>query len=57
MFESSMFFPRNLENWYVGTMVFGYKDRNNVFNPSGLDIGKLLKYYSRFFNNMEIDPT
>jgi len=57
MFESSMFFPPNLANWYVGTKVFGYKDRKKMFNPSGLDTGKLVNYYSLLFNNLEIGPT
>jgi len=35
-------------------MVFGYKDRNNLFNPSGLDTGKLFKYYSRFLTTWNL---
>ena len=38
-------------------MGFGFKDWKNQFYPSGLKSGEYLKYYSRYFNAVEIDST
>jgi uncharacterized protein YecE (DUF72 family) len=43
--------------WYLGTMGFGYKDWERVFYPDRLSSRNYLRYYSRYFNAVEIDST
>jgi len=44
-------------NWFIGTMGFSFQDWIGVFYSSGINQDRLLSYYSRFFNSVEIDST
>jgi uncharacterized protein YecE (DUF72 family) len=46
-----------MDNWYIGTMGFSYKDWVGVFYPAEMDSRNYLAYYSRIFNAVEIDST
>ena len=41
----------------MGTIGFSYFDWKGVFYPSGLNPSRYLKYYSQYFNSVEIDST
>jgi uncharacterized protein YecE (DUF72 family) len=46
-----------MEQWYLGTMGFSYKDWKDVFYPAGTRASDYLAYYSRIFNAVEMDTT
>jgi uncharacterized protein YecE (DUF72 family) len=48
---------KDMADWYLGTMGFGYKDWKGVFYPQGTETADFLGYYSRIFNSVEMDTT
>lgn len=46
-----------MDNWYLGTMGFSYKDWAGVFYPPSLKSRDYLAHYSRIFNAVEMDST
>ncbi|MCB9420845.1 MAG: DUF72 domain-containing protein [Ardenticatenaceae bacterium] len=46
-----------MNNWYLGTMGFGYKEWVGAFYPAGMQSRSFLAHYSQFFNAVEIDTT
>ncbi len=46
-----------MDQWYLGTMGFGYKDWQGVFYPPGVSTGNFLSHYSHKFNAVELDTT
>ncbi len=46
-----------MNNWYLGTMGFGYKEWVGAFYPAGMQPRSFLAHYSQFFNAVEIDST
>jgi uncharacterized protein YecE (DUF72 family) len=46
-----------MDNWYVGTMGFGYKPWQGTFYPDRLPKAQQLAYYATRFNALEMDST
>ena len=46
-----------MRDWRLGTMGFSYSDWAGVFYPKGLPAGEYLRYYSRYFDTVELDTT
>jgi uncharacterized protein YecE (DUF72 family) len=47
----------SMNEFYLGTMGFSYKDWQGVFYPSGVTARDYLNYYGRIFNAVEMDTT
>jgi uncharacterized protein YecE (DUF72 family) len=46
-----------MQNWFLGTIGFSYKDWLGSFYPVGTPQRGYLPYYCRIFNSVEIDTT
>jgi uncharacterized protein YecE (DUF72 family) len=46
-----------MDNWYIGTMGFGYKPWQGTFYPDKLPKAGQLPYYASVFNALEMDST
>ena len=46
-----------MADFFIGTSGFSYKDWEGEFYPEGLDSGKYLEFYSRYFKTVEINST
>ena len=46
-----------MQNWYLGTIGFSYKDWVGAFYPAGAVQREYLPYYCKVFNSVEIDTT
>jgi uncharacterized protein YecE (DUF72 family) len=46
-----------MEQWYLGTIGFSYKDWLGGFYPVGTSSRRYLHYYSTVFNSVELDTT
>ena len=46
-----------MQNWYLGTIGFSYKDWLGSFYPVGTSQRRYLPYYCKVFNSVELDTT
>jgi uncharacterized protein YecE (DUF72 family) len=46
-----------MNNWYLGTIGFSYKEWVGPFYPAGMSQREYLPYYSKFFHSVEVDTT
>lgn len=46
-----------MNNWYLGTIGFSYKDWVGSFYPTGSSQRNYLPYYCKYFNSVELDTT
>ena len=46
-----------MEQWYLGTIGYSYKDWVGTFYPTGLPQRSYLPYYCNYFNSVELDTT
>lgn len=46
-----------MNDWYIGTMGFGYKPWQGTFYPDKLPKAQQLAYYVSQFNALEMDST